>query len=90
MVTDTDTLTNKDADIQAAFTTFGRKTTSVVLTCADDPGAEAVAERLDPSRVRRYGESPRADYRILDVTSRKLTVERNDRFEDYATSTYEV
>src|SRR5438128_954626 len=27
---------------------------------------------------------------ILDVTSRKLTVERNDRFEDYATSTYEV
>src|SRR5437763_8008214 len=62
------------ADIQAAFTTFARKTTSVVLTCADDPGAEAVAERLDPSRVRRYGESPRADYRILDVTSRGMAV----------------
>jgi hypothetical protein len=24
------------------------------------------------------------------VTARKLTVERNDRFEDYTTSTYEV
>jgi UDP-N-acetylmuramate--alanine ligase len=62
------------ADIKAAFTTFARKTTSVVLTCADDPGAEAVAERLDPSRVRRYGESPRADYRIVDVTSRGMAV----------------
>ena len=27
---------------------------------------------------------------VLDVSARKLTVERNDRFEDYATSTYEV
>jgi hypothetical protein len=27
---------------------------------------------------------------ILDVTARKLTVERNDRFEDYTTTTYEV
>lgn len=27
---------------------------------------------------------------VLDVTSRKITVERNDRFEDYTTSTYEV
>lgn len=27
---------------------------------------------------------------VLDVTVRKLTVERNDRFEDYTTSTYEV
>ena len=27
---------------------------------------------------------------VLDVTARKLTVERNDRFEDYTTSTYEV
>jgi hypothetical protein len=27
---------------------------------------------------------------VLDVTSRKLTVERNDRFEDYSTTTYEV
>jgi len=27
---------------------------------------------------------------ILNVTTRKITVERNDRFEDYTTSTYEV
>ncbi len=27
---------------------------------------------------------------VLDVTARKVTVERNDRFEDYTTSTYEV
>ena len=27
---------------------------------------------------------------VLDVRARKLTVERNDRFEDYTTSTYEV
>src|SRR5260370_2560324 len=27
---------------------------------------------------------------VLDVRKRKLTVERNDRFEDYSTTTYEV
>jgi hypothetical protein len=27
---------------------------------------------------------------VLDVAARKLTVERNDRFEDYTTTTYEV
>ena len=27
---------------------------------------------------------------VLNVTARKLTVERNDRFEDYTTTTYEV
>ena len=27
---------------------------------------------------------------VLNVNARKLTVERNDRFEDYTTSTYEV
>jgi hypothetical protein len=27
---------------------------------------------------------------VLNVNDRKLTVERNDRFEDYTTSTYEV
>jgi hypothetical protein len=27
---------------------------------------------------------------ILNVKARKITVERNDRFEDYTTSTYEV
>lgn len=27
---------------------------------------------------------------VLDVAARKITVERNDRFEDYTTTTYEV
>ena len=27
---------------------------------------------------------------ILNVKTRKITVERNDRFEDYTTSSYEV
>ena len=27
---------------------------------------------------------------VVDVAARKITVERNDRFEDYTTSTYEV
>ncbi len=55
------------ADIKTAFTTFGRSASGMVLTCADDPGAEEVAERLDPARVRRYGESCQADYRLGDV-----------------------
>src|SRR6516164_7265481 len=62
------------ADIEAAFTTFGQRVTGMVLTCADDPGAEAVATRLDPARVRRYGESPHADYRLTDVASRGMAI----------------
>src|ERR1700730_13235375 len=62
------------ADIQAAFTTFGLRVSGMVLTCADDPGAEAVAARLDPARVRRYGESPHADYRLTDVASRGMAI----------------
>src|SRR6516165_1118466 len=62
------------ADIEEAFATFGRQVSGVVLTCADDPGAEAVAARLDPARVRRYGESRHADYRLADVASRGMTV----------------
>jgi len=27
---------------------------------------------------------------VLDVDARKITIERNDRFEDYSTSTYEI
>jgi UDP-N-acetylmuramate--alanine ligase len=62
------------AEIEAAFTTFGSRVSNQVLTCADDPGAEAVAARLDPQRVRRYGESPGADYRLGDVRSQGLAV----------------
>jgi UDP-N-acetylmuramate--alanine ligase len=62
------------AEIEAAFATFGSHVSSLVLTCADDPGAEAVAARLDPQRVRRYGESVRADYRLSDVHPQGLAV----------------
>src|SRR5438552_1985933 len=62
------------ADIEAAFTTFGLRVSGIVLTCADDPGAEAVAARLDPARVRRYGVSARADYRLTDVASRGMAI----------------
>src|ERR1700761_6058693 len=62
------------ADIQAAFTTFGKRVSATVLTCADDPGAEAVAARLDPARVRRYGVSPSADYQLTDVASRGMAI----------------
>ena len=62
------------ADIEAAFTTFGLRVSGIVLTCADDPGAEAVAARLDPARVRRYGESRHADYRLTDVASRGMAI----------------
>jgi UDP-N-acetylmuramate--alanine ligase len=55
------------AAIEDAFTAFGQRVSGLVMVCADDPGAERVAGRLDPERVRRYGESPRADYRLGDV-----------------------
>jgi UDP-N-acetylmuramate--alanine ligase len=62
------------AAIEDAFTQFGRRVSGLVLACADDPGAERVAGRLDPSQVRRYGESPRADYRLGDVHPHGMTV----------------
>ena len=55
------------ADIKTAFTTFGRSASGMVLTCADDPGAEDVAALLDLARVRRYGESCPADYQLGDI-----------------------
>ena len=65
------------ADIETAFTRFGRSVSSLVLTCADDPGAERVAARLatcGAARLRSYGESADADYRLTDVTSRGMAV----------------
>jgi UDP-N-acetylmuramate--alanine ligase len=74
------------AEIEAAFAAFGSQVGSLVLTCADDPGAEAVAARLEPlgplgpleplgpARIRRYGESPDADYRLTDVRPDGLAV----------------
>ena len=46
------------ADIKAAFSDFGRQVGSLVLSCADDPGAESIAakgsrRRAPPGRLRR-------------------------------------
>jgi UDP-N-acetylmuramate--alanine ligase len=62
------------AEIEAAFAAFGSRVSGPVLTCVDDPGAEAVAARLDPHRVRRYGESGDAAYRLGDVRAQGLAV----------------
>jgi UDP-N-acetylmuramate--alanine ligase len=64
------------AEIQSAFEAFARRVTpgGVLITCADDPGARAVAEasRGLGIRVRSYGESASADYRISAVTARGM------------------
>ncbi len=65
------------AEIEAAFAAFAGRVGGMVLTCADDPGAEAVAARLEPlgpARVRRYGESMQADYRLSDIKTQGMTV----------------
>jgi UDP-N-acetylmuramate--alanine ligase len=87
------------AEIEAAFATFGSHVSSLVLTCADDRGAEAVAARLEPQspqRVRRYGESVRADYRLGDVhaqgtaTSFAVTADHSPFGEIFAQLTVQV
>jgi UDP-N-acetylmuramate--alanine ligase len=65
------------AEIEAAFASFGARVSGMILTCADDPGAESVAARLEPlgpARVRRYGESRQADYQLGDVKSEGMAV----------------
>ena len=62
------------AEIEAAFTSFGGHVSGMVLTCADDLGAESVAACLDPARVRRYGHSSQADYRLGDVRTHQMAV----------------
>jgi UDP-N-acetylmuramate--alanine ligase len=61
------------AEIEATFGAFAEKVSGLVITCADDPGAESVAARLDPARVRRYGESPNADYQLIDIKPAGMT-----------------
>ena len=64
------------AEIQAAFEAFARRiaTGGALITCADDAGARAVAEasRDLPIRVRSYGTSPSADYRVSGITARGM------------------
>ena len=64
------------AEIQSAFEAFARRIApgGALITCADDAGARAVAEasRGLPIRVRSYGTSPSADYRVSGITARGM------------------
>ncbi len=64
--------------IQAAFAEFARQIApgGLLVACADDPGARALAAAAAQAgvRVRTYGADPRAGYRLTGVQ-----LERHDR-----------
>jgi len=65
------------AQIEETFAAFAGKITEggLLVACADDPGAAALAAnsaRL-PLRVRTYGASPGADYQVSDVRVRGMS-----------------
>lgn len=51
----------------AAFATFANRARDAVIISSDDPGARAVAERLDHSNVITFGEADAADVRVTDI-----------------------
>jgi UDP-N-acetylmuramate--alanine ligase len=80
-------ITNVDADhldnygtveaYRASFTAFGDRIApgGLLVICADDPGAAAVAAhgRSRGLRVRTYGESAGADYRVSQIAVSGMT-----------------
>jgi UDP-N-acetylmuramate--alanine ligase len=66
------------AAIQDTFTTFvgGIRRGGVLVACADDPGAAALARAAAQAglRVRTYGESDGADYQVTGVTAHGMSV----------------
>jgi UDP-N-acetylmuramate--alanine ligase len=66
------------AEIEAAFAAFTRRIHpgGLLVACADDPGAAALAAaaRALPIQVRTYGESAAADYRVSQVTTGGMAV----------------
>ncbi|HEX9537071.1 MAG TPA: UDP-N-acetylmuramate--L-alanine ligase [Streptosporangiaceae bacterium] len=76
------------AEIEAAFAAFTRRIRpgGLLVACADDRGAAALAAHARaaharaaaagalPIRVRSYGESTGADYRVSGITTRGMTV----------------
>jgi len=64
------------AEIEAAFLAFARRITpgGLLVACADDPGAAALAAAAAalPVRVRTYGTAGDADYRVSDVIPRGM------------------
>jgi UDP-N-acetylmuramate--alanine ligase len=65
------------AHIEATFAEFARKITpaGMLIACADDRGARALAQAVAGSslRVRTYGEAPDADYRVTGVRVAGMT-----------------
>jgi len=66
------------AEIEAAFAAFTERISrgGLLVACADDPGARALADaaRKLPLRVRTYGEAADADYRVSGIAPRGMTV----------------
>jgi UDP-N-acetylmuramate--alanine ligase len=50
-----------------AFVTFAEGASEVAVISADDDGARRVAERVQGTRLLRFGEDPSADLRVEDV-----------------------
>ncbi|HEY2278878.1 MAG TPA: UDP-N-acetylmuramate--L-alanine ligase [Streptosporangiaceae bacterium] len=63
-------------EIRAAFEAFARRITpgGALITCADDSGAQTVAEASGARdiRVRSYGEAATADYRVSQFSPRGM------------------
>jgi UDP-N-acetylmuramate--alanine ligase len=66
------------AAIEDTFAAFTRRITpgGLLVACADDPGARALAAaaRAQPLRVRTYGTAADADYRVTAIVPRGMTV----------------
>jgi UDP-N-acetylmuramate--alanine ligase len=66
------------AEIQRAFAGFARRITpgGLLIACADDPGARALADQVARGgvRVRSYGTAPDADYRLTGVRAEGMSV----------------
>jgi UDP-N-acetylmuramate--alanine ligase len=64
--------------IQDAFAAFTRRITpgGLLVACADDPGARALAAaaRGQPLRVRTYGTTSDADYQVTAIVPRGMSV----------------
>jgi UDP-N-acetylmuramate--alanine ligase len=67
------------AEIEAAFLAFAARISAggVLVACADDPGARALAAAAGdlPVRVRTYGAADGADYLLGGVTARGMATE---------------
>ncbi|RCV54493.1 UDP-N-acetylmuramate--L-alanine ligase [Marinitenerispora sediminis] len=65
------------AEIHANFAAFTERVAEAMVVGIDDPGARKVAEaaRERGLRVRTYGESPEADFRVSGIAARGFATE---------------